>query len=116
MTIVNGTGFGGDRHITELVTFGRAELGVILQLYGRMVAAGEWKDYGIAHLREAAVFSIFRRHAEFPLWRVEKRPRLADRQGLYCVVGMDGRILKRGNDLSRVLKPLERPLLRVVRD
>ncbi len=100
--------------IPEQVSFDRAELTAILSLYGRMVAAGEWRDYGISCLREAAVFSIFRRTAEHPLYRVEKRPKLRQKQGLYAVVAMDGRVLKRGNDLGAVLRVLERKLIRPV--
>jgi hypothetical protein len=87
---------------------------VILALYGRMVAAGEWRDYGISHLSDVAVFSIFRRTAETPLYRIEKRPKLRDRQGEYAVIAMDGRILKRGHDLKTVLRVLERKLIRAV--
>lgn len=94
--------------------FDRAELGVILSLYGRMVAAGEWRDYGISHLSDVAVFSVFRRTAEHPIYRIEKRPRLRERQGMYAVIGMDGRILKRGHDLRLVLRVLERKLIRPV--
>jgi hypothetical protein len=79
-----------------------------------MVAAGEWRDYGISCLREVAVFSIFRRTAEHPLYRVEKRPKLRDKQGQYAVIGLDGRILKRGHDLRTVLRVLERKLIRAV--
>ena len=89
-------------------------LAVILSLYGRMVAAGEWRDYGISFLREAAVFSVFRRFAESPLYRIEKRPKLANRQGQYSVIGMDGRVLKRGADLRAVLRVLDRKLIRAV--
>ena len=96
------------------MAFRRDELGVILSLYGRMVAAGEWRDYGISCLREVAVFSVFRRTAEHPLYRIEKRPRLRDRQGQYSVIGMDGRILRRGHDLRTVLRVLERKLIRAV--
>jgi len=96
------------------VAFQRAELSVILSLYGRMVAAGEWRDYGISCLRDVAVFSVFRRTAEHPLYRIEKRPRLRDRQGQYSVIGMDGRILKRGHELRTVLRVLERKLIRAV--
>ncbi|MFV0294769.1 MAG: DUF2794 domain-containing protein, partial [Hyphomicrobiaceae bacterium] len=92
----------------------RTELSVILSLYGRMVAAGEWRDYGISCLHELAVFSIFRRTAETPVYRVEKHPKLRNRQGQYSVVGMDGRILKRGNDLRVVLGVLDRKLIRAV--
>ncbi len=100
--------------LPEQVAFDRKELGIVLGLYGRMVAAGEWRDYGISHLREVAVFSIFRRTAEQPLYRVEKRPRLRHRQGMYSVIGMDGQILKRGHDLKTVLRVLERKLIRAV--
>ena len=96
------------------VAFDRKELSIILSLYGRMVSAGEWRDYGISFLREMAVFSVFRRTAETPLYRIEKRPRLRGRQGQYMVVGMDGRILKRGADLKAVLRVLERKLIRAV--
>jgi len=98
----------------EVVAFDRAELGVILSLYGRMVAAGEWRDYGMSFLREMAVFSVFRRAAENPLYRIEKRPRLRGAQGMYAVVGMDGQVLKRGHDLPTVLRVLERKLIRPV--
>ncbi len=96
------------------VAFDRKELGVILSLYGRMVAAGEWRDYGISCLRELAVFSVFRRTAEHPLYRIEMRPKLRHKQGMYAVVGMDGRILKRGADLKTVLAVLEKKLIRAV--
>jgi hypothetical protein len=100
----------------DRVAFDRAELSAILAVYGRFVAAGEWRDYGISMLRDAAVFSIFRRSAEHPVYRVEKRPRLAARQGQYSVVGMDGRILKRGHDLRQVMRVLERKLIRAVEE
>ena len=96
------------------VAFHRKELNVILPLYGRFVAAGEWRDYGISCLRESAVFSVFRRTAETPLYRIEKHPKLRNRQGQYCVVGMDGQILRRGHDLRTVLRVLERKLIRPV--
>ena len=98
----------------EQVHFHRTELSIILSLYGRMVAAGEWRDYGISALKDAAIFSVFRRTAEHPLYRIEKRPKLRLRQGQYVVVGMDGQILKRGNDLKTVLRVLERKLIRAV--
>ncbi len=98
----------------EQVAFHRTELSVILGLYGRMVAAGEWRDYGISSLREVAVFSVFRRAAENPLYRIEKRPKLRNKQGLYAVIGMDGQVLKRGHDLKTVLRVLERKLIRAV--
>lgn len=99
---------------TETTAFDRRELGTILSLYGKMVAAGEWRDYGLSHLREVAVFSIFRRTAEHPLYRIEKRPKLRNRQGMYAVIAMDGQILKRGHDLRTVLRVLERKLIRPV--
>ncbi len=102
------------RHSEMQVSFDRRELGHILTLYGRMVAAGEWRDYGISCLRHCAVFSVFRRTAENPLYRIEKHPALRNRQGMYCVVAMDGQVLKRGHDLAQVLKVLERKLLRVI--
>jgi hypothetical protein len=77
---------------------------VILGLYGRMVAAGEWRDYGISHLTDVAFFAVFRRTAEHPIYRIEKRPKLRNAQGQYAVIGMDGRILKRGHDLKTVLR------------
>ncbi len=79
-----------------------------------MVAAGEWRDYGISSLRDSAVFSVFRHTAENPVYRIEKRPKLANKQGMYSVVGMDGRVLKRGRDLKTVLSVLERKLIRSV--
>lgn len=98
----------------EQVAFQRTELSAILTLYGRMVAAGEWRDYGISCLGDRAVFSVFRRTAETPLYRIEKTPKLRTRQGLYSVVGMDGRILRRGHELRTVLRVLERKLIRPV--
>ena len=98
----------------ETVAFHRTELSVILGLYGRMVAAGLWRDYGISMLRDAAIFAVFRHTAEHPLYRIEKRPRLAGRQGQYAVVAMDGRVLKRGADLRVVLRVLEAKLIRAI--
>lgn len=96
------------------VAFHRTELAVILSIYGRMVAAGEWRDYGISSLKEVAIFSIFRRTAETPIYRVEKRPKLRGRQGMYAVIGLDGQILRRGHDLKTVMRVLERKLIRAV--
>ena len=98
----------------DTVAFHRTELSVILGLYGRAVAAGLWRDYGISMLRDAAVFSIFRHTAEHPIYRIEKRPRLAARQGQYAVIAMDGHILRRGSDLAQVLRVLEKKLIREV--
>jgi len=99
---------------SNVVSFQKPELTIILSLYGRMVASGEWRDYGISSLKEVAVFSIFRRTAENPIYRIEKRPKLRNRQGQYAVVGMDGQILKRGHDLKSVLGILERKLIKLV--
>ncbi|MFN3525880.1 MAG: DUF2794 domain-containing protein [Paracoccus sp. (in: a-proteobacteria)] len=98
----------------DRVTFDRRELGLILTTYGRFVAAGEWRDYGMSFLRDVAVFSVFRRAAEHPLYRIEKRPRLRAAQGAYAVIAMDGQILKRGHDLAQVLKVLDRKLIRAL--
>ncbi len=96
--------------VPSQVSFDRHELRAILDLYGRKVADGEWRDYAIDFTRDKAVFSIFRRASEIPLYRVEKDPRLARRQGAYAVVAGTGLILKRGHDLRQVLRVLDRPL------
>lgn len=100
--------------ISEQVALHRTELAPILSLYGRMVAAGEWRDYGISCLKDRAVFSVFRRTAEVPLYRIVKQPALRLRQGQYSVLAQDGQVLKRGDDLRRVLQVLERKLIRLV--
>jgi Protein of unknown function (DUF2794) len=92
------------------VTFERRELDRILDLYGRKVAAGEWRDYAIDFLKDRAVFSVFRRSSEMPIYRIEKNPRLSRRQGVYSVVSVTGLILKRGHELDRVLRVLDRSL------
>jgi hypothetical protein len=101
-------------HPPDVVSFDRGELHAILSVYGRMVALGEWRDYAIASLKDAAVFSIFRRAAEHPLYRVEKRPRLRAKQGMYAVVAMEGQVLRRGHELEPVLKVLEHRTIRAV--
>src|SRR3954449_1058879 len=85
------------------VGFERNELDQILRLYGRMVAANEWRDYAIDHLADRAVFSVFRRTSETPLFQIVKNPRLARKQGAYLVVAASGLILRRGHELGRVL-------------
>lgn len=97
LSAVRGTGL-------PVVSFNRTELSEILRVYGRMVAAGEWRDYAIDMLRDRAVFSIFRRSSEMPLFRVEKNPKLARRQGAYSVVAAGGLVMKRGQDLAQVLR------------
>ena len=104
------TPFPGRKSL-QVISFDRKELAVILSIYGKMVAAGEWRDYGISALNDVAVFSIFRRTAENPLYRIEKRPKLRNKQGEYAVIGMDGQILKRGHDLKKVIHVLERKLI-----
>lgn len=93
-----------------VVSFDRRELQTILNLYGRMVAQGEWKDYALDFTRDCAVFSIFRRAAETPLYRIEKNPKLARKQGAYSVFSATGLILKRGQDLARVIAVLDKKL------
>lgn len=92
------------------ITFNQSELRLIFGLYGRKVAAGEWRDYAMDFLRDQAIFSIYRRSSEVPLYRVEKTPRLARKQGEYAAVAASGLILKRGSDLARVLAVLDKPL------
>jgi hypothetical protein len=105
---------GGDSHVQAIVpskvTFSRRELDRILNLYGRMVAAGEWRDYAIDFLRDRAVFSVFRRASEVPLYRIEKNPRLARKQGAYSVISATGLIVKRGPELDGVLRAVDRSL------
>ena len=96
------------------VFFERRELDRLLSLYGRMVAAGEWRDYAIDGLAEAAVFSVFKRASEAPLYRVEKRPALARRQGAWAVIGHGGLVLRRGHDLEQVLRFFDRGRFKVV--
>ncbi len=108
------TPFPGRSDPRERTAFDRRELNLILALYGRAVAAGEWRDYAMSFLKDVAVFSIFRRTAEHPLYRIEKRPKLRQRQGMYAVIAMDGQILKRGHDLKTVLGVLDRKLIRAV--
>lgn len=92
------------------VTFHRRELDAILWIYGRMVGDGEWRDYAIDHLKEKAVFSVFKRSGEMPLFRIEKNPKLAAKQGAYSVVNVHGTILKRGHELNQVLKIFDKAL------
>ena len=96
------------------IRFDRAELKRILNLYGRMVVAGEWRDYAIDFRDDVAIFSVFRRASEIPLYSIEKRPKLKDRQGQYSVIAPGGQVLKRGHDLSGVLRVLERKLFKAV--
>ncbi len=96
------------------IAFDRLELNRILTVYGRMVATGEWRDYALDFLEDAAVFSIFRRASEMPLYRIEKRPKLRAKQGQYSVIAAGGVILKRGHDLAQVLKVFDKKLLKAL--
>lgn len=96
--------------LNQPVAFDRRELDMILRLYGRMVAANEWRDYAIDHLADRAVFSVFRRAHDVPLYQIVKDPRLARKQGAFSVIAAGGRILKRGHELARVLNVLDNKL------
>jgi hypothetical protein len=100
--------------VSPQVSFNRGELDAILHVYGRKVAEGEWRDYALDHLEDRAVFSIFRRASEMPMYRVEKVPALARKQGAYRVLAASGLILKRGHELANVLKVLDKPKLSLV--
>ncbi len=100
--------------LSNQVTFSRRELKRILDLYGRKVAAGEWRDYAIDFLKDRAVFSVFRRTSEVPLYRIEKNPRLSRRQGAFSVISATGLIVRRGHELDRVLRAIDPSQLAVV--
>lgn len=106
--------FPAPRSAPLQIGFDRIELTRILDLYGRMVAAGNWRDYAIELGRDAAIFAAFRRAAERPEFRIEKRPALRGKQGMWALVGEAGAVLKRGHELGPVLAPVERRLLKVV--
>ncbi len=113
-TIVSFPGGRPNRFGAAQVGFARDELMRILDLYGRMVAAGEWRDYAMDFGRDAALFAAFRRAAERPQARVEKRPSLRNKQGMWTLYGEHGQVLKRGHELAGVLAPLERRLVKAV--
>ncbi|MCJ9430501.1 DUF2794 domain-containing protein [Kordiimonas marina] len=102
------------RSADQRVYFIRPELAQILNVYGRMVAAGKWCDYAIDHLPKMAVFSIFRRASEMPLYRIVKEPSHAGAQGAWRIMGMDGQVLKRGKQLDQLLRYFDRQLLKAV--
>lgn len=122
MSEIEDCSFGGRRiapgsrppSVPRQVAFDRRELDTILRVYGRKVAEGEWRDYAIDHLEDRAVFSIFRRASEMPMFRVEKVPALARRQGAYRIVAATGMILRRGHELAAVLRSFEKPKLALV--
>ena len=100
--------------VAPQTVFDRAELMRILDLYGRMVAAGMWRDYAMQFEADVACFACFRRTAERPEYRIEKRPSLRQRQGEWALIGEGGVVLKRGHELGPVLAPVERKLLKLV--
>ena len=102
-----GTHPAQPQRATPAISFDRKELQSILSLYGRKVASGEWRDYALDFLRDRALFSVYRRASERPLYVIEKNPKLRNRQGQYLVMAQDGRVLKRGHDLGNVLRALE---------
>jgi hypothetical protein len=102
--------------VVPQIAFDRTELSRILDLYGRMVAAGQWRDYALDFTHEVAVFSAFRRAAERPEFRIEKRPALRNRQGMWALIGEAGAVLRRGQELAGVLAPVERRLMKIVED
>ena len=108
--------FPGPRDRRLIASFDRSEWTRILDLYGRMVAAGHWRDYALRLDPDVAVFAAFRRHAERPEVRIEKRPQLRLKQGAFALIGEHGAVLKRGHELASVLAPLERRLMRLVED
>ncbi|MEW6598253.1 MAG: DUF2794 domain-containing protein [Pseudomonadota bacterium] len=108
------TSQGAAQPASATVFFERRELDAILRVYGRRVAAGEWRDYALGGGREAAVFAIFRRTSEAPLYRIEKRPALAKRQGAYAVIGAGEVVLRRGHELAQVLKVFDSRKFRLV--
>ena len=108
------TPFPHPRDRQPIAVFDRAELQRILDLYGRMVAAGHWRDYGLSFHAEVAIFAAFRRATERPEVRIEKRPQLRLKQGAFALISEQGAVLRRGHDLSGVLAPLERRLMRLV--
>lgn len=109
-TFPNAASIRNKKPVEKQITFDRGELDAILRVYGFMVAAGEWRDYAIDHMKDKAVFSIFRRASEMPMFYVEKDPSLARKQGMYKIVAASGHIMKRGHELKQVLKVLEKPL------
>ena len=103
------------KNINNSVAFNRRELNQILRVYGQMVALGEWRDYSISMLKDVSIFSVYRHTSEHPIILIEKNQKLSKKQGIYSIISMGGRILKRGNDLDRVLKLFGPKLMRIVK-
>ena len=97
------------------IAFHKTEMQPILDVYGRLVMAGEARDYAIGMHKDHAIFAIFRRHAENPTWRIEKQPHLANQQGQYVVYGQAGQVLRRGRELQQVLRVFDRKRFTVVK-
>ena len=97
------------------VFFNKKELGLILNIYGKFVSSGDWRDYGISMLKDVSIFSIYKNNSEYPVYMIKKTPNLVRKQGMYSIIAMDGRILKRGHDLCNVLKVFEPKKLRIVK-
>jgi hypothetical protein len=110
----NITPFPNNRSQPDQTGFDRQELSRIMDLYGRMVAAGHWRDYAMDFGRDVATFSAFRRAAERPEYRIEKRPALRNRQGMWVLIGEAGLVLRRGQELAGILAPVERKLVRLI--
>ena len=106
--------FPNPRDRRPIASFDRQEITRILDLYGRMVAAGHWRDYALRIDPDVAVFAAYRRHSERPEIRIEKRPALRMKQGAFALVSEHGAVLKRGHDLGGLLAPIERRLMRLV--
>ncbi|MBN9546909.1 MAG: DUF2794 domain-containing protein [Alphaproteobacteria bacterium] len=106
--------FSENNAVIPATRFDRSELHRILGIYGRMVAAGEWRDYALDFLEEMAVFSVFRRTSEMPLFRIEKRPKLRSKQGQYSVIAAGGLVMKRGHDLNQVLRVFDKKILKAL--
>ena len=116
MSAASGTVVAFPGRKPKQIGFAREELMRILDLYGRMVAAGEWRDYAMDFTKDTATFAAFRRTAERPQARIEKRPALRNRQGMWTLFGEHGQVLKRGHELAGVIAPVERRLLKAVED
>ncbi|MEH6757770.1 MAG: DUF2794 domain-containing protein [Parasphingorhabdus sp.] len=110
----NVSSFPNRRDFAVQVGFERKEMEHILNLYGRMVAAGHWRDYAMDMGKDAAIFAAFRRASERPQMRIEKRPADRNKQGMWTLHGEHGQMLKRGHDLTGVLAPMERRLMKLV--
>ncbi len=116
LTLVASSGQPARPKSPQPVFWTRRELDAILSIYGRRVAAGDWRDYAMDGLKDCAVFSVYRRTSEMPLYRIEKRPKLRNRQGAYAVIAASGMVLKRGHELAQVLKVLEPKQISLVAD